>query len=1266
MADFPIVGIGSSAGGLDALQKLFGAMPPESGFAFVVVAHLDPTHESQLAALIARCTPIPVNEVEEPVTVEPDHVYVIAPNQHLTFEGDVLRPSRPSEVRGERYPLDVFFRSLAEHQGNCAIGIVLSGTGTSGAQGLRAIKAEGGIAVAQDPGTAGFSDMPRHAIATGMVDLVLPPDQMPQALLRLVHHPYMQQQAGLEQLPQVDGQLDTLLSLLRAEAKQDFRCYKRRTLLRRTHRRMSLRQIEDMAVYIERLRNEPDELAALAKDLTINVSGFFRDPDAWETLNKKVIAQLVADRPDGASIRIWVPGCSTGEEAYSIAMLIAEGAAAVQKTFDLKIFASDVSEHLLPVARAGLYPASIAEDVRPARLERFFEREEDSYRVRRELREMITFAPQNLLQDPPFSRLDLITCRNLLIYLEPEFQKKVVALFHFALREGGHLFLGPAETISGHDDLFHPISKRWRIYTRVGQTRHDIVDFPLIGPGQVSSELPRTPGLLAEPRLRAREHFQRDLLERYAPASVLIDGDFTVHAFQGPTGEFLQHPSGDPTTNLLALAREGLEAPLRAAVRRALGEKQEVVADARVRRGGALQPIRIAVRPLRPARADQDMLTVSFFEREPVSEARPLGPVEARRPERELEAELNATREELRFTLEQMETSNAELHASNEEIRSINEEFQASNEELETSKEEQQSLNEELRTVNNQLQIKVQELERRTSDLNNLLNSTEIATLFLDREFGIRWFTPAMQGLLDLRASDVGRPVSHFAQRFTGADFVEEVREVLQRLVPRTGEVVGDDDRTYIRRILPYRTSDDRIDGVVVTFTDITERKLREQEIQRAREFAESIVETVREPLLVLTADLKVRSANRSFYRTFDVTREETEGRMIYDLGNRQWDIPKLRELLDEILPAEKQLTDFEVEREFEQIGRRTMLLNARQIDSVQLILLAIEDITGRRHAEAELETAHQHTSAILESITDAFYVVDREWRLTFVNRRAEELWNRRRDDLLGVRLWDLLQSEDIEANTGYQLLTRAAREQQPARAEFQSSMFGVWVSMSVFPHPEGLSVHVRDISVRKRAEQERELLARELSHRIKNTLAVVQALAMQTDGRIGSVEAFREAFVGRLQAMARSHSLLLDAHWRSADLKSLVEQTVAAYQVDHPEVVEVEGDPVVITPRQGLGLSLVLHELSTNAAKYGALSCPEGRLRVSWQIEQESGRRVRLRWQERHGPKVEPPTEKGFGLQMIERACTYELDGEVELDYALEGLTCVVVFPLG
>jgi PAS domain S-box-containing protein len=389
------------------------------------------------------------------------------------------------------------------------------------------------------------------------------------------------------------------------------------------------------------------------------------------------------------------------------------------------------------------------------------------------------------------------------------------------------------------------------------------------------------------------------------------------------------------------------------------------------------------------------------------------------------------------------------------------------------------------------------------------------------------------------------------------------------------------------------------------------------------------------------------------------------DSRMIYDLGNRQWDIPKLRELLDEILPAHKQLTDFEVEHEFEQIGRRTMLLNARQIDSVQLILLAIEDISERRHAEAELETAHQHTLDILESITDAFYAVDREWRLTFVNRRAEELWNRRRDDLLGVRLWDLLPSEDVEANQGYQLLTRAAREQQPVRGEFQSAMFGVWVNMSVFPHPDGLSVYVRDISVRKRTEEERELLTRELSHRVKNTLAVVQSLAMQTDGRARSVEAFREAFVGRLQALARAHSLLLDTQWLDADLKTLVGQTIAAYRVGHPDAIEVEGEPVALTPGQGLGLSLVLHELGTNAAKYGALSCPEGRLRVSWQVEQESGRRVRLRWQERHGPKVEPPMEKGFGLRLIERAVSYELEGAVKLKFAPNGLICQLVFPL-
>ena len=747
-----------------------------------------------------------------------------------------------------------------------------------------------------------------------------------------------------------------------------------------------------------------------------------------------------------------------------------------------------------------------------------------------------------LLKDPPFSRLDLISCRNLLIYLEPEVQRKVLALLHFSLRDGGHLFLGPAESVSGREGLFEPVSKRWRIYRRIGPARHDIVDVPLIPAVALPAGTERPE--LFSPRA-AIDPFQRALLERFAPASVLIDRHFTAHAFHGPTGDYLQQPGGEPTTNLLALARDGLQAPLRSAAQRAIADNEEASSTGRVTRSGSFQPVRVVVRPVPRGRGADGMLVVSFFEREQ-PEAGVNHALEEVMAGSQLEAELLSAREDLRITVEQMEAANEELKASNEEIRSINEELQSSNEELETSKEELQSLNEELNTTNNQLQAKIEELELRTNDLNNLLNSTDVATLFLDRALCIRWFTPSMKALLELLPSDIGRPIAHFAQRFRGGDLLDDAREVLDRLLPSDTEVVDDLGRWYVRHTLPYRTEDDRISGVVVTFTDITARKHGEEQIQAAREYAESIVDTVREPLLVLTPELKVHSANASFFQTFQVNPGETQDKPLYELGNRQWDIPQLRRLLEEVLPTNHELTDFEVEHNFETIGRRAMLLNARKLDRAQLILLAIEDVSERR-----------------------------------------------------------------------------------------------------------------------RGERERELLARELNHRVKNILAVVQSLAMQTT-QTRSVEEFRDAFVGRLSAMARAHSLLLDAEWRGADLKELVERALQAYRVDHPDTIEIDGEPVPLTASQSLGLSLILHELGTNAAKYGALAHSEGRVHVSWRVEGgNQGRRLRLLWEERGGPAVEPPAEKGFGTRLIERACTYELEGEVELDYPPEGLRCEMVFPL-
>jgi PAS domain S-box-containing protein len=1060
-----------------------------------------------------------------------------------------------------------------------------------------------------------------------------------------------------------------MLALLHSETKLDFQPYRRQTLLRRTHRRMGLHQITTLGEYLQRLRADPQEVNALARDLTINVSGFFRDPEGWRVLDEKVLAPLVREREANSAIRIWVPGCATGEEAYSLAMLFFARAEEAKKSFDLRIFATDVAQHVLPLARAGIYPASIAAEIGDDRLERFFEAEDDTYRAKKLLRDSITFAPQNLLQDPPFSRLDLISCRNLLIYLEPEAQRKVLALFHFALREHGHLFLGPAESVSGQENLFQSVSKKWRIYRRIGPTRHDVVDFPLVGAhaGTAKTVEQSHAGAPLGPR-RAVDPFQRALLERFAPASVLIDRHFDAHASHGPTGDYLEQPGGEPTTNLLALARDGLQAPLRTVVQRALAENREVSSVGRIQHGGTFQPVEVTARPLGGGRHADGLLVVSFSEREQ-AEASGAIEVEATSPRGELETELLSAREDLRITVEQMDAANEELKASNEEIRSINEELQASNEELETSKEELQSLNEELNTTNNQLQAKVEELEVRTNDLNNLLNSTDIATLFLDRSLCIRWFTPSMRALLDLLPSDVGRPISHFAQRFTGSNLVEDARKVLERLLPSNAEVSDDLGRWYLRHMLPYRTEDDRINGVAVTFTEITDRKRWEEELQEAKQFAEGIVDSMPVALLVLTPALRVQATNEAFGALFQVIQEEALGRHLFDdLSDRRWDIPELRRQLEQVLPQDKQVAGFEVEWEFVQTGRRTLLLHARRLDAVQLIILTIQDITERKRAEGALRASEERLRRVLE--TDAVGVVffDRKGIVIDANNVFLGMTDYSRDEVESRQLtWRTMTPPEWIKSSEEQMkmLEETGRIGPYEKEYFRKDGSRRWMLLAGADLGDGTVVeYVIDISERKRAERERELLSRELSHRVKNTLAVVQALAMQTD-HSSSVKEYREKFVGRLSALARAHSLLLDAQWRGADLKQLVEEALQAYRADRPDVVQIEGGSVPLTPGQSLGLSLILHELATNAAKYGALARSEGRVRISWQVEQADGRRVRLRWEEQGVPKLKPPAKRGFGTRLIERACRHELEGEVELDYAPRGLRCELVFPL-
>jgi len=1148
----PVVGLGASAGGIEALIQFFDSMTADSDLAFVVVLHLDPTRQSQLASILSHHTSMPVVEIEDGIEIAPNHVYVIAPNYDLTLDGNVLRLTEPAQPRGHRHPVDVLFQSLAEQRAERTTAIILSGTGTNGTHGLKEVKATGGLILVQDPATAGFDGMPRSAIGAGLADHVLAPADMPATLLRYFQHGYVAAPDGLATLPG-DKQpgLEQLLGLLRAHSGYDFHIYKLTTLLRRINRRMSLMSVGRVEDYIERLRSDPVEVKALVRDLLISVTSFFRDADAWNTLDETVIAQLVADRETGASIRVWAPACATGEEAYSVAMLLQERAEAAHKQFDLKIFASDIQDDNLNVARAGVYPGASVETLSPERVLRFFERLDGSYQVRKSLRDIVVFARQNLLQDPPFSRMDLITCRNMLIYVEPEAQRRALRLFHFALREGGRLFLGSAETIGRADDLFETVSKKWRIYRRFGPTRHDIVDFPLLGGRATRShqlEVPSSP----EPSARVSEAARRALLDRFAPASALIDQRGRVLYFHGDIGDYLKHPNGEPTRDLLAMAREGLLAKLRGAIHTAITDKRETRFITQIQQGDMLRSIAVTLSPL-PAVPPTSAMTLVTFE--PVASELPTAlPTAESREEHDaasvLENELRSTRAELQGTIEQLESVNEELKASNEEATSMNEELQSTNEELETSKEELQSFNEELHSVNSQLQHKINELDQTSNDLANLLSGTEIATVFLDTEFRIKWFSPATKPLLELVLSDVGRPISHFARKFADDKLLGDAETVLAKLTPIEAEIRGDDDKWFLRRILPYRTRDNRIAGLVVTFIDITDRRRATDAIDEARIYAEAIVATVRQPLVVLDAGLRVRSANRAFYTLFDMAPDSAEHLRLYELGNGEWNIPELRRLLDEVLHKDERFDDVEVAFGPPGPDQRTMLLNARKLarngGREKLILLAIEEITGRKR-----DAGHQ------------------------------------------------------------------------------------------------------------------EMLIGELNHRVKNVLATVQAIVSQTARQSASLGDFQVAFEGRLHALAQAHNLLAEKEWVGTEIGQLVGQTLAPYRLRDSTRISADGPPLTVRAQSGVALVLVLHELATNAAKYGALSVPTGKLAVTWRpIGEGTSERIRLQWIETDGPKVTPPSRQGFGTKLIQRSTVHELGGEARLEYPEEGLRCELIFP--
>ncbi|HWX65523.1 MAG TPA: chemotaxis protein CheB [Rhodanobacter sp.] len=1148
-----IVGIGASAGGLEAFKSFFAHMPVDGELAFVLVQHLAPDHNSLLAELVGRGTTMPVLEATHGMRVEPRHVYVIPPNATLTISDGVLQVCKPAPPREHRWPINTFFTSLAEDQGDYAVCVVLAGTGSDGAQGLRAVKDHGGLALAQ----SGFdheamNGMPANAVATGLVDAVMPVSDMPARLLA-----YQKQMHAAQLKKGSDGvrgdvaaHLKIICELLHAEVGHDFSQYKEKTMMRRIQRRMLVVQAETVTDYIEHLREHPNEHELLFREFLIGVTEFFRDPVAFEALRTIAIPSLLADKTSDDVLRVWVPGCATGEEAYSIAILLRETMGS-QRGLKVKIFATDIDNQAIDRARAGRYRAPL-NGISPERQERWFSKDRDDYCVVKQIREMCIFSPHSVIKDPPFSRMDLVSCRNLLIYLNNDLQERLVQSFHYALRPGGFLLLGTSERLARNARLFTELDKKQRLYLRRDDARTRPRNFPNMQRHPVEhaahATLQQVENLIDQ---RARQ-----ALEPWSPAYVVINASHDVLRFGGDTGRYLAPSSGAASLNLFQLLDKPLRGAVRAAALQAFASGTRVVREGlTLLLDGHERSLRLIVEPLAEGDGKVEMCVIAFNELELAlrsAESSTDG-----KPDSELtrvhalEDELRGTRMQLHAAIELHETAGEELKSANEEYQSVNEELQSANEELETSTEEMQSINEELQTVNAELNSKNEALNRLNNDIRNLLDSTQIATIFLDRELYIRSYTPMMTDLFHLRDGDRGRPITEISPRINYPELKSDVAQVLRDMAVTERTLRGIDEApTFLLRMRPYLTFDNVVDGVVLTFVDITESQQLNSEHARLA----AIVNSSRDAIFGFSLDERISSWNAGAERIFGMTAEQVVGQP-----------------LNMLLPPEPS----EETRKF--------------------------------------FVSHERPTRLAE------------FDMTWV-----------RPDGASVPL---------------------AISYSPV-CDHDGTMFAG-------------KLIARDVTERVRAERHTEMMLAELNHRVKNTLATVQAIAQQTITNAPDLPNFAESFLSRLLALSHTHNLLAQDAWLGAPLIGIVNNELAPYRQDSDTRVDdarvrLQGDETHLPPKQALALSMAFHELATNAGKYGSLSIPEGQVTVTWTTRMKGQRPwLLLQWTESGGPTVEPPTRRGFGSRLIDEGVPYELDGEVTLAFPPGGVTCTIDVPL-
>lgn len=1150
---FLTVGIGASAGGLEAFKSFFGAMPADTGMAFVLVQHLSPDHKSMLAELVGKSTPMKVIEAVDGASVEANCVFVIPPDATMTIIGGVLKIVHPAPPRERRRPIDTFFESLAQDQGDRAVCIILSGTGSDGAIGLTAIKEHGGLTLAQaEYDSHAMAGMPESAANTGFVDEVMAVEAMAERLVSHQHH-----LAGIADGKDEDGvhkdaasQLASILRALHARTGHDFSEYKEKTLVRRLQRRMQVLQVDTPQAYRERLRKHPEELDLLLRELLISVTHFFRDPASFDVLNETVLKGLMASKTGNDEVRVWVPGCATGEETYTIAILLREAMDTARPRPRVQIFSTDLDERAVAVARVGRYRTPIT-GLSPERLERWFTAEGDDYCIVPEIREMCVFSAHSVIKHPPFSKLDLISCRNLLIYLDPPMQDRLMRTFHYALNPRGTLFLGSSESATRATKLFAVADKKHRIFER-----RDVVD-ALLPPFSTGNRptAQTTPTADTTPTDSQLDKYIRQIMEKHAPPHLLLDrADKIVRFSGGAAGAYLEPSPGPASFALFDILRKTLRPAARDLLQQVRSGSEPVRRDdVPIRIDGKPRLISMTAERLTERGIESDFVVLALYDAGPGAARAKVGVVSEKSVEalQSLEQELQTTRTQLQSTIDELETANEEMKSSNEEYQSVNEELQSSNEELETAKEEMQSVNEELQTINTEIASKNDQLTQLNSDLSNLLESTEIATLFLDESLRVRRFTRGINEVFHLRDADIGRPITEIVSLLDYRDLQRDVKMVLRKLASIERQVTLEGtNTTFILRIRPYRTIDNVIDGAVLTFVDITDRQV---------------------------ADEAVRTSEAKF-------------RLLFESIDQGFCI------LDQIEMPVGEPNDYRYLVTNPGFGRQSGLNNPTG--------KTIRDIAPGEH---------------------------REWC---------ELYD---------KVWETGEAIRFERHF-------AAQDR--------------YLDVYAFRFSEGtsfrLGVIFRDVSDRKRHDDQQELLLKEMDHRIKNLFAIAESIVALSVEKATSPKDLAATVQGRLAAMASAHNLVRprrlgpNAQQSQTTLAEIVKTILLPHAgsvgpgedsrlvIDGPEV-PVSGDAVA-------SLAMVLHEFATNAVKYGALSASAGRVHISWTLNDRS---LELRWAEQGGPMIKKtPDVQGFGSLLAQSSVTGQLDGQISYDWEPEGVT--------